>query len=78
MEIVLDEAFEGVPHGGDHESRKYVAEMLLESARKGNASLDELRAVGRDALQQLSVRAQPDLPDSLGNPASSVRFCSYR
>jgi hypothetical protein len=55
VEVVLDEAFEGVPHGGDHESRKYVAEKLIQSARKGNVTLDGLRAVGRDAFRQLSI-----------------------
>jgi hypothetical protein len=75
MELALDEAFEGVPHGGDHESRKYVVEMLLESAGKGNATLDELRAVGRDAFQRLSARGQADLSV---NPAASVRVYSYR
>jgi hypothetical protein len=54
MEVVLDEVFEGVPHGGDHESRKYVAKELMQSARKGNVTLDGLRAVGRDAFRQLS------------------------
>jgi hypothetical protein len=56
MEVVLEEVFAGVPHGGDHESRKYVAEKLIESAEKGNVSLTGLRAVGRDAFQQLAGR----------------------
>jgi hypothetical protein len=56
MEVVLDEVFEGVLHGGDHESRKYVAQKLIQSARKGNVTLDGLRTVGRDAFRQLSAR----------------------
>jgi hypothetical protein len=56
MDVVLEDVFKGVRHGGDHESRKHVAKKLLQSAKKGNASLDGLRAVGRDALQQLSAR----------------------
>jgi hypothetical protein len=56
MEVVLDEVFVGVPHGGDHESRKYVAEKLIQSAGKGNVTLDGLRAVGRDAFRRLSIR----------------------
>jgi hypothetical protein len=55
MEVVL-EVFASEPHGGDHESRKHVAEELIESAKKGNVTLDGLRAVGRDAFQQLSAR----------------------
>ena len=56
MELVLDEVFGGVPHGGDHESREHVAKLLIESAEKRNVTLDGLRAVGRDALHQLSIR----------------------
>ena len=56
MEVVLDEVFAGVPHGGHHESRKRVAEKLMQSAKKGNVTLDGLRAVGRAAFQQLSTR----------------------
>jgi hypothetical protein len=78
MEFVLDEIFEGVPHGGDHESRKYVAEMLLKRVKKENVTLDELRTAGRDASQQLSTRGRLGLSDLPGNPVSSIRFGSYR
>jgi hypothetical protein len=56
MGVVLEEVFAGVPHGGDHESRKRVAKKLIQSAKKGNVTLDGLRAVAQDALQQLSTR----------------------
>jgi hypothetical protein len=56
MSVALDEVFGGVPHGGDHESRKHVAKKLIKSAKRGNVTLDGLRAVARDALQQLSTR----------------------
>jgi hypothetical protein len=56
MDVVLEEVFKSAPHGGDHESRKRVAKKLMQSAKKGNVTLDGLRAVGRDALQQLSAR----------------------
>jgi hypothetical protein len=56
MNVVLDEAFAGVPHGGDHESRKRIAKKLLQSAKKGNVTLDGLRAVAREALHQLPTR----------------------
>ena len=56
MGVVLEEAFEGVPRGGDHESRKHVAKKLIQSAKKGNVTLEGLRAVAQDALHQLSTR----------------------
>ena len=34
MGVVLEEVFAGVPHGGDHESRKRVAKKLIQSAKK--------------------------------------------
>jgi hypothetical protein len=56
MERLLDELFEGVRHGGDHETRKHVAKKLMQSAKKANVSLEELRAAGREALRHLSTR----------------------
>jgi hypothetical protein len=54
MDVALEEAFAGVLHGGDHESRKYVAKKLIQSAGKGNLALKGLRAVAREAFEQLS------------------------
>jgi hypothetical protein len=42
MEIALEKACRVFPNGGDHESRKYIAEQLRLSARKGNTTLDGL------------------------------------
>jgi hypothetical protein len=56
MDVALEEVFAGVPHGGDHESRKHVAKKLIQSAKKGNVTLDGLRAVARDASQYLLTR----------------------
>ena len=56
MDVALEEVFAGVPHGGDHESRKHVAKKLIQSANKGNVTLDGLRAVARDASQQVLTR----------------------
>jgi hypothetical protein len=56
LEVVLDEVFQCVPHGGDHESRKRVAKKLMQREKKGNVTLDELRAVGREALQHSLTR----------------------
>jgi hypothetical protein len=56
MDVALEEVFAGVPHGEYHESRKHVAKKLIQSAKKGNVTLDGLRAVARDASQQLLTR----------------------
>ena len=56
MSVALEEVFRGVPHGGDHESRKHVAEKLIQSAENGNVTLGGLTVVARDALQQLLTR----------------------
>jgi hypothetical protein len=56
LEGVLDDLFEGVAHGGDHETRKHVAKKLMQSAKKGNVTLEGLMAAGREALRQLSTR----------------------
>jgi hypothetical protein len=39
MDVVLDEVCSDLPHGGDHESRKHIAQRLLQSAKKCNVTL---------------------------------------
>jgi hypothetical protein len=56
MDVVLEEACRSLPHGGDHESRKYVAQKLMETAEKGNVTLQELRPVAGRAFSELSRR----------------------
>ena len=56
MDVVLEEVFRGSPHGGDHERRKLVAKKMMQRAKKGSVTLEELRAVARSALQQSSSR----------------------
>jgi len=56
MEVVLEEACRGFPNGGDHESRKYIAQKLKLSAEKGNRTLGGLSSVAQSALQELSKR----------------------
>jgi hypothetical protein len=56
MDVVLEETCQGLPHGGDHESRKYVAKKLLQSVKKGNVTLEGLRSVASRALSELSSR----------------------
>jgi hypothetical protein len=50
MDLVLEEVCAELPHGGDHESRKFIAEKLLEAAEAGLTTLSKLRAVARRAL----------------------------
>ncbi|RZN16783.1 hypothetical protein CWO90_38660 [Bradyrhizobium sp. Leo121] len=50
MDIVLDEVCAEWPNGGDHESRKYIAEQLIQAARGGQTTLGALTYVGRRAL----------------------------
>ena len=53
MDVVLDEICSELPHGGDHESRKLIAEQLMQAARGGQTGLRELTYVGRRALTQI-------------------------
>jgi hypothetical protein len=56
LDVVLDEICSELPHGGDHESRKFVLEHLMLAARDGKTKLSELTYVGRRALFQLRNR----------------------
>jgi hypothetical protein len=56
MDVVLEEVCRHLPHGGDHESRKYVAKKLMQSAKKGNVTLEGLKPVASRALSDLSMR----------------------
>ena len=56
VEVALDDAFRAYPHGGDHESRKFVARRLLLTAKRGNATLGRLSAVAKSALGKISLR----------------------
>jgi hypothetical protein len=59
MDVALEEACRGLPHGGDHALRKRVAERLLRSARKGNTTLDGLSVVAQTALVEATKRKEP-------------------
>jgi hypothetical protein len=56
MDVVLEDVCRDLRHGGDHETRKHIARKLLNSAKKGNATLDGLRSIARTALQELLRR----------------------
>ena len=55
LDVVLDNVCRGLPNsGGDHESRKFIAQKLLRAARQGKRTLGALEAVARRALHKLS------------------------
>lgn len=52
LDVVLEDVCRDLPHGGDHQLRKKVAQKLLQAARKGNTTLSGLSAVARNALAE--------------------------
>jgi hypothetical protein len=56
LDAALDATFDEVRHGGDHESRKLIAALLLDAARSGKTTLDQLLPVGRSALIDIRNR----------------------
>ena len=50
MDIVLEDICSKFPNGGDHDSRRLVAEHLIAAARAGKTTLAELTHAGRRAL----------------------------
>ncbi len=52
MDVALEEACRGLPHGGDHTLRKKIAQKLMQSARKGNTTLGGLSVVAQTALTE--------------------------
>jgi hypothetical protein len=52
LDVVLEEVCRSLPHGGDHELRKAIAEKLLDSAMKGNKSIGGLTDVARAVLAE--------------------------
>lgn len=55
MDVVLEQVCRDLRHGGDQESRKHIAQCLMQSAKKGNITLEELRAVASRALTQPKI-----------------------
>jgi hypothetical protein len=52
MDVVLEETCRQLPHGGDHDSRKFIAERLIKAAEAGHSTLGELGIVARHALAE--------------------------
>ena len=54
MELALERACRFLPLGlPEHETRKFVAEAIVECARNGNQTLAGLTEVGRRAVHEL-------------------------
>jgi hypothetical protein len=56
VDVVLEKVCRSLPHGGDNEGRKYVANKLMQSMKKGNITLEGLRPVASRAFSELSRR----------------------
>ncbi|MDE1934330.1 hypothetical protein [Bradyrhizobium sp.] len=50
LEFVLEQVFANLSHGGDHETRAFVAQRLLKAAQAGIVRLDDLKRVAGEAL----------------------------
>jgi hypothetical protein len=57
MEVVLEDVCRKLPNGGDHETRKYIAQRLAEAAELGETTLAEFESIGRHALRELQKPA---------------------
>ncbi|MEK9278054.1 MULTISPECIES: hypothetical protein [unclassified Bradyrhizobium] len=57
MDVVLEETCRQLPHGGDHDSRRFIAEHLIKAAQSGHATLGELGIVARRALAELTGKS---------------------
>ena len=53
LEFVLQETFQECPHGGDHISRAFVANRLLNAAQTGIVKLDDLKSIAKAALLEI-------------------------
>jgi hypothetical protein len=49
MEVVLEDHCRALPHGGDHEYRKFIAERLKQCVASGKTTLGDLEAAARRA-----------------------------
>jgi hypothetical protein len=57
LEVALETVCRKLPSGGDHETRKRVAEALLRTAKSGHTNLGDLESVGRKALREANRRS---------------------
>lgn len=57
LDIVLEDVCRSLPHGGDHELRRQIAEKLLDSAIAGNKTLAGLTEVAKAALAEVTKKS---------------------
>ncbi|MDE2376560.1 hypothetical protein [Bradyrhizobium sp.] len=57
MDVVLEETCRQLPHGGDHDSRRFIAERLIKAVEAGHTTLGELGIVARRALAELTGKS---------------------
>ena len=57
LDVVLEEVCRSLPHGGDHELRKAIAEKLLDSELEGNKTIGGLTEVARAALAETTKKS---------------------
>jgi hypothetical protein len=57
LDVVLEEVCRSLPHGGDHQLRKRIAERLLDSAIKGNRTLVGLTEEAQAALAEATQKS---------------------
>jgi hypothetical protein len=58
MDVVLERVWGVFSHGGDHETRKFIARKLKMSAQRGATTLGALNAVADKALEELARRGE--------------------
>jgi hypothetical protein len=54
LDMVLEESCRELPNGGDHETRKMVADRLLDAAMAGHSTLSELGIIARKAISEIT------------------------
>ncbi len=57
MDFVLEETCREFVYGGDHETRKFIAEYLIDAAQLGKTTLGDLREAARRSLLTLRKSA---------------------
>ena len=57
LDVVLEAVCRSLPHGGDHELRRAIAEKLLDSALQGTRTISGLTEVARIALAESTKKS---------------------
>jgi hypothetical protein len=54
LDLVLEETCRALPHGGDHASREFIAQRLIQASQRGHVTRGELGIIARRALADLA------------------------